>query len=90
LDFWTSSDLTELIVFPSFSTVVDVPEPVTTTSPSRSGFAVSVKSFESEPPVSVISAEVLRKPIARTPRLTCWPVTRAAGTESWYRPSSVV
>jgi hypothetical protein len=27
LDFWTSSDFTELIVFPSFSTVVDVPIP---------------------------------------------------------------
>jgi len=41
LDFWTSSDFTELMVFPSFSTVVDVPEPVTTTSPNCSGFAAS-------------------------------------------------
>ncbi len=41
LDFWTSSAFTELMVFPSFSTVVDVPDPVTTTSPNRSGFAAS-------------------------------------------------
>jgi len=51
LDFRTSSDLTELIELPSFSTVVDVPEPVTTTSPSRSGLAASVKSFVIAPPV---------------------------------------
>jgi hypothetical protein len=73
LDFVTSSAFTELMVFPSFSTVVDVPDPVTTTSPSRSGFAASVKSFVMLVPVREMSDAVLRKPMARTPRLTCCP-----------------
>jgi hypothetical protein len=90
LDFCTSSDFTELIVFPSFSTVVDVPDPVTTTSPNRSGFAASWKSLVMLVPVSEMSDDVFRKPMARTPNATCCPCTRAAGTTSWYRPSSDV
>jgi hypothetical protein len=44
---------TVLITLPSFSRVVAVPAPVTTTSFRRSAFATSVKSSDSVPPASV-------------------------------------
>ena len=53
---WTRSASTWLRTLPSFSAAVEVPAPVTTTSPSCSGFAASVKSCVTPPAVSVICA----------------------------------
>ena len=47
------SALTLLRTLPSCSTGIEVPAPVTTTSPSCSGFAASVKSRVTPPAVSV-------------------------------------
>ncbi len=50
------SALTACRTLPSFSTSVAVPAPVTTTSPSCSGFAASAKSCVTAPGASVIWA----------------------------------
>ena len=54
LAFWIRSASTWLRTLPSFCASVDVPAPVTTTSPSWSGFVASEKSCVTPPGASVI------------------------------------
>lgn len=71
---------TEFTTMPSFSRVLDVPFPVTTTSPSLSGFVSRTKSCVMAPADSATVTDFCLKPMRRALMVTCWPLTRAAGT----------
>ena len=61
-----AAESTVLITVPSFSRVVAVPAPVITTSPSCSGFAISVKSCVIDPGLSVTWSVRSLYPMMRT------------------------
>ena len=79
-DFAMSTASTVVVTVPSTSRVDDVPDPVTTTSPSRSGFATSVKSCDTVPDEIVTDAVLGRYPSARALSCAVWPSTRPLAT----------
>jgi len=81
-DLTMSSGETELRTLPSFSTSVEVPAPVMTTSPSCSGFDSRSKSCTRSPPLSVMRAVFGLYPTRRAEMVTVWPTTRPPGTRS--------
>src|SRR6476469_2109907 len=79
---WIAVESTVLRPVPSFSTSDTVPAPVTTISPSWSGFSASLKSRFTVPAVSVRRATEGLKPTARTDTVTGPAGTRAPGMAS--------
>src|SRR6185437_13579307 len=71
---------TELITLPSFSRVLLVPAPVTTTSPRRSGLLARLKFCVTVPGLSVIWTDFGANPISRAVSVTFCPSDRAADT----------
>ena len=74
-----TSALTLLRTLPSFSVSVAVPAPVTTTSPSCSGFAARTKSWVTPPGTSETCTLWALKPSRRAVSVTGCAVTRAPG-----------
>ena len=79
-DFLMSSCFTELIDVASFSRTLVVPDPVTTTSPSRSGFLSRAKFFVTVPGVSTNVCDRGRYPTSFAVSVTVCPSARAPGT----------
>jgi hypothetical protein len=76
-----AAESTGVRTVPMRSACVAVPAPVTTTSPSCSGFAASVKSCVMVVPgVSVTCTDTGLNPSLRASRVAVCPLARAAGT----------
>ena len=79
-DLTMSAASTVVVTVPRTSRVDEVPEPVTTTSPRRSGLAGRTKSWAMVPPESVTVMVAGRYPRARAVSCTACPTARPAGT----------